>query len=489
MSGKLSNFVAGKTANAQPQPQNTARLRESIAAQSRIKVVPRPGQQRAKQPHIPRADPFVPSEYGESTQSKAEVLVEDSQLDEHGRLFSNYNKYRRETQEVEQLEFDRLEDVEGTGCGEDEYYDQQEEDGVERIQDRQMVGDLQMSYDMQYALDMQRGAQTDPFGVGPGSNYPTTTTGGPDQEEESEECSSLLNYPEEHVKQPHNQYQLVQPPYVDQRDIRALHLLQSRHPQVVLRVEDSNDHVARDIPHHFVPQATMLSQSPSIANATPQQGFRHVSAKDVHRSTSVPLRSQQPTETVMGRPSIAEQAGRRLLNETQRVDNTESPRSDNEACLDYESETLKIMNYDDLRSQSFDLDPSAGGTATKQHVGLSDDELQNPLFDRLALVRDKETEQQQAFFASLPIDEWEEAGDWFLEQFGDIMRKMRDERKQKRKLAKGFEDEISKRHEHVATRKRDITDAMDSMQANGQEILRGSTPKKSKNSVIIGISR
>jgi hypothetical protein len=476
MSGKLSNFVAGKTATAQPQPQNPASKRDLIGSQSKIEVPRRHKQvpQKKTLSQITHSDPFAPSEYGESIKSKAQVLVEDSQVDEHGRLHFRHDNYREETQEMQLQEFKNDDDEsEISQSGEDDE-DNQYGRGEH---DRQGLGTIQMSLDLQHALEKQRGGQIDTFAAGPGSNYPTTTTGGPDDREGYDECSSPQDYQDEHVQHSQSKHQPFQPS-------------QLRRPQLAPHAENSTSQIDENVMHQYIAQPKTLRQNQLVARARPQGEFQPVPSKGFHHTMSVPQQSQRVPAADEHRLSTTGRVRTDFASGTQRVNPAVSFQPDDEEeRLDYNCEKLKTMDYNELCSQSFDLDPSSLGAATKQQVSLTDDELQKPLVDRLALVREKGVDHQQSFFNSLPIDEWEDAGDWFLEQFGEIMRKMRDERKQKRKLAKEFEDEVFERHERVASRKRDIAEAMDSMQTNGREVLRGSTPKRSKASAITRTGR
>jgi hypothetical protein len=144
------------------------------------------------------------------------------------------------------------------------------------------------------------------------------------------------------------------------------------------------------------------------------------------------------------------------------------------AC-DYDLEVLHKMSYDQLKIESFDTNPHA------KDPPLSEDMLQKPLVERLEHVQKNfDPIKQSEFFHALPTREWEDAGDWFLEQFGSIINRTKEARKQKRKLAEGFEDEIEKRHKHVSKKFRQVKDAMSKMQAQGEGLVpRSPRPSKS----------
>ncbi|KAH8728999.1 extracellular mutant protein 11-domain-containing protein [Phaeosphaeriaceae sp. PMI808] len=141
---------------------------------------------------------------------------------------------------------------------------------------------------------------------------------------------------------------------------------------------------------------------------------------------------------------------------------------------DYDLETLHTMNYEQLKNESFDIIPR-GITQP-----LTGDMLEKPLNERLSHVKNFETNHQMQFFRSLPITEWEDAGDWFLDQFNSIIKRTKEARKIKRKLAQGFEDEIEKRHVHVSKRQHQAEAAMNKMKAQGERLVPKS-PRASKS--------
>jgi hypothetical protein len=146
-----------------------------------------------------------------------------------------------------------------------------------------------------------------------------------------------------------------------------------------------------------------------------------------------------------------------------------------EAGPDYDAGDLHDMTYDQLKNESFNTDPRA------PEQPLPEDVLQKSLVERLEHVQKTlEPEQQATFFRLLPTSEWEDAGDWFLEQFGDIITRTKEARQKKRKLAQGFEDEIEKRHKHVSKKQQQVQAAMDKMKAQGEGLVpRSPRPSKS----------
>jgi hypothetical protein len=147
--------------------------------------------------------------------------------------------------------------------------------------------------------------------------------------------------------------------------------------------------------------------------------------------------------------------------------------------IDYDLDTLDAIDYHQLQNESFDTDPRA-----PTHP-LSKDMLHKPLAERLVHVqRNLDAEKQSDFFHALPTAEWEDAGDWFLEQFSRIIQRTKEARQKKRKLAQGFEDQIEKRNKHVSKKQRQVEHAMHKMQAQGEGLVprspRASRSPKSK---------
>ncbi|KAF2684330.1 hypothetical protein K458DRAFT_417913 [Lentithecium fluviatile CBS 122367] len=142
---------------------------------------------------------------------------------------------------------------------------------------------------------------------------------------------------------------------------------------------------------------------------------------------------------------------------------------------DYDDQILFNKTYDELKAEDFDTVPRG-----KPQV-LSEDMIQKPLEERLDHVhKHLDTGDQDKFFRALPTREWEEAGDWFLEKFSDIIKRTKEARQKKRKLASDFEDEIEKRYRHVAKRQQQVQDALEKMKAQGEGLVPKS-PRPSKS--------
>lgn len=143
-----------------------------------------------------------------------------------------------------------------------------------------------------------------------------------------------------------------------------------------------------------------------------------------------------------------------------------------EEPLDYDLEELYNKDYASLKGEPFDHNPHAQPFVIP---GLPDTAV---LSDKLMRLNGAEPQAQASFFTSLNIDEWEEAGDWFLDRFGETIKRLKDVRKEKRKAARAFEDEIEVR-ETAVSKKRVLTRAaMVEMKTSGAAVLQGTPGKK-----------
>jgi hypothetical protein len=145
-----------------------------------------------------------------------------------------------------------------------------------------------------------------------------------------------------------------------------------------------------------------------------------------------------------------------------------------DAPLEVNLQDLYKVPYEKLHKRSL-----AGESAQKQ-VALAGEDAAKPLSEQLNLVRKRDKDTKEDFLASLTLDQWADAGDWFIERFGEVVKKMTDARKERRKLASGFEKEMDARHHHVQSKKRTIDAALEAMGRSGQGVLKAGTPKKAR---------
>ncbi|KAL9015875.1 MAG: hypothetical protein Q9185_006746 [Variospora sp. 1 TL-2023] len=139
--------------------------------------------------------------------------------------------------------------------------------------------------------------------------------------------------------------------------------------------------------------------------------------------------------------------------------------------LDYDMETLSGMTYRQLAEEAFDTSPQE--PHPKDPALTDDSPLENKLLHLHSLDGPREQVQshRQAFFSSLNIDQYEECGDIMAEQFRQIISKFKQARRQKRSLAKEFENEVAAREKVVESRKVAVTKDLDRLKRTGREVL------------------
>ncbi|KAI0598329.1 extracellular mutant protein 11-domain-containing protein [Biscogniauxia sp. FL1348] len=133
--------------------------------------------------------------------------------------------------------------------------------------------------------------------------------------------------------------------------------------------------------------------------------------------------------------------------------------------LDYDDGVLSSMNYAELKKEEFDFDPAQ---AEAQSVVQP---LRGTLPERLNHFRDKDQQSQMDLFTNMPVKEWEDAGDWFLDRFGDVMGKLRAARRNKRAVMEQFENEIAEREEAVRNKINTIGQTLTDLKSEGEGMM------------------
>lgn len=140
-------------------------------------------------------------------------------------------------------------------------------------------------------------------------------------------------------------------------------------------------------------------------------------------------------------------------------------RKRSRANPDYNDTVLETKTFSDLQQEPFDLDPAK--TVVLSGQGIGDDSLPK----RLAQVQKQSESEQKAYFGSMPLQEWEAAGDWFVDEFSSLMNRFKDARKEKRHLVQDFEEEAAHREEAVRLRSDAIDDKLARMRQDGQRVV------------------
>lgn len=71
----------------------------------------------------------------------------------------------------------------------------------------------------------------------------------------------------------------------------------------------------------------------------------------------------------------------------------------------------------------------------------------------------------------MSVGDWERSGDWFLDQFGIVAKKLKEARKEKRDMVERFETEIANREEAVRVRTENITKKLSKIRHKGEDML------------------
>jgi len=404
------------------------------------------------------------------------------------------------------------EDESGDDEEEDEFNSQAEfPEHVQQYLDE--TGYAEASYDeqIQWLQETRPGV----FQTVDGDSYPTTTEG--DLTEVGEQQEQPVEHPEPPSPSPRRLTGQGQPPSMfNQQPQRAHHALDTQHinpvPQQTARLYQQGAHLRGQQrlestaygrsqsgqQHDNLEPPT--SQPPSYSQTTREQGPAGPSAAHARPGTlasvtqsGLPQRSSRmpPAQALTQNPTprIAEPATTSKRVPATRIKAVpiiqpsvepapveSSPVEEQfEHVVDYDPEILSQMKYEELRDESFDKDPR------EQEPPLPEDICEKPLAERLQFAQQKLDPTGQAkFFSALSTIEWEEAGDWFLDQFSKIITRTREARQKKRKEAQCFEKEIEDRHQHVAKKQRLVEGAMAKMQAQGEGLVPKS-PRASKS--------
>ncbi|KAI9785304.1 MAG: hypothetical protein M1839_000320 [Geoglossum umbratile] len=147
---------------------------------------------------------------------------------------------------------------------------------------------------------------------------------------------------------------------------------------------------------------------------------------------------------------------------------TPGPRIKERTCedqLDFPPTALAAMAYDQLQSEPFDTGPNA------PPFDLPLDLTTAPLSSQLRHISTLPDPQRHQFFNSLDLDAWEDCGEWFVEQFAGVVKKMTALRREKRKVAMAFEEEVAERQEKVRLKTDGLRTVMGNMQREGKVLI------------------
>lgn len=250
------------------------------------------------------------------------------------------------------------------------------------------------------------------------------------------------------ASRPHNQATKQRPIATELKAAaHRSHQIEPEKQEIQLPVADTNSRAAKPDRHAFqqAEQAPPAVKNTSYLHSRPMHDVQHQ------------MEAQDPPSEAFLEDDPAERL---------------EPQEHHEELLDYDLPELFNKDYQSLKAELFDQHPNA------QPFVVSGMPETATLADKMASISRAEPGTQGEFFASLDIDEWEEAGDWFLDRFGDTIKALKDVRREKRKAARALEDEIEQRETHVS-KKRALTDAaMSDMKSSGAAVLLGTPGKK-----------
>ncbi|KAK0650914.1 hypothetical protein DIS24_g6323 [Lasiodiplodia hormozganensis] len=342
-------------------------------------------------------------------------------------------------------------------------------------EDDQESGMSAREFHMLHAAQNQAGVSTLPQNILPSpQSYPSTSVPDDDDEGGEEEGAFEGGYDDD------DQYE-QQNPELSQR---------VPYPTPQEQVQRPHPYAALDPFHQLrqaAPKKVMSDTSlPVRIGGVQSEITRPLSAKPVqeanqqqHHRTQPPLSTQpqrkgtQPASYAR-RPSTASDA--ETINERNFFGSRPStaqqypisPSNESfEPLLDYDNEELFKMDFSKLDQEDFDHNPRAD--PTKQPLSHLAD---SPLEDRLgAAFRELRPEDQSNFFASLSMREWDDAGGWFLTQFGDLLNRFKNARQIRRNIAQEFEDEIRKRNDAVSRKRQCVEKEITRIKGQGQKLL------------------
>lgn len=176
-----------------------------------------------------------------------------------------------------------------------------------------------------------------------------------------------------------------------------------------------------------------------------------------------------PSEPEQMTPRGPEKRGKALLESPMPY---ASPSKDDDSkkrrwqSCDYDDKALSSMDYADLQGQPFDFDPAGEASPSRARAAEGSN-----LPARLEHYKGRGEADQRAFFEGMSVAEWDGAGDWFLEEFGAMVQRMKEGRRRRRELVEGFEAEIAEREEGVRTRTEGVKRKLDRMKRDGLRVV------------------
>ncbi|MCJ1335562.1 hypothetical protein MMC09_000834 [Bachmanniomyces sp. S44760] len=288
---------------------------------------------------------------------------------------------------------------------------------------------------------------------------------------------SLIRPSEVQLPKQHQSDQIRQPRWHDHGS-RARALSNGKNPPGFVEAESQSptfdggsvpQRMARIPPTPHVKRRVSIVPSPHTSHMKYQNG-KHRPFKVIQQSNPV-----EDDRSYVGDDELTkESADYQFNDDTQNVSQDEQHNSYSQPIeLDYDEHQLAGMTFDTLHQESFDHNPRATPCTVP-------DRLQNASvaekFDHFCSREandDHDSSKKAEFFSSLSIDEHEECGDLIVERFGTLMSKFKEARREKRKVAREFEEELACREADVRARKEAVEIDMQRLKKVGAGLLRG----------------
>ena len=142
--------------------------------------------------------------------------------------------------------------------------------------------------------------------------------------------------------------------------------------------------------------------------------------------------------------------------------------------LDYSEEELRKMTYEQLKSEDFDHNPGAPPSVLPEDIKSQDLDKQLTYISNFRhLPENEQSECHRAFFESLSINQYEECGDLMVDRLAQLVKKLKDARRTRRKIAMEFEAEVAAREEDVRAQGEEIDKDMVRLKKAGQDMIGG----------------
>lgn len=178
--------------------------------------------------------------------------------------------------------------------------------------------------------------------------------------------------------------------------------------------------------------------------------FKAPNQRTSQQDATVVFNPQQPIVPPKSQKNVVLQPEPLQVSPMSRFIGQRSPAKKRRRDIDYDDTALLRMNFEELQNEPFDHDP------TKEVPQSPAKPPGDNLGDRLKFYGGKDEDAQAHLFTQMSVRDWEDSGDWFLEQFGDVVRKMKEARQAKRRMVEQFEKEVSIREEAVRHKKESI---------------------------------